>query len=66
MAGRRYHYHVKYDDGDDEDYDYAELEFAVELLQSLVNGTYVAEENGEEMSDGEGSIHIPSDNDENE
>ncbi len=39
--GRRVHYHVRYDDGDEEDFDYDELRFAVELQQAVALGTYL-------------------------
>ncbi len=60
-GGRRHHFHVLYADGDEEDYDYEEMEFAAELHYKIQTGTYVApSEDVEPMSDGEGSIHIPS------
>ena len=41
-AGRRRHvYHVKYDDGDSEDFDAEEYRYAYELRQALDNGTHV-------------------------
>jgi hypothetical protein len=40
MEGRRVHYHVTYDDGDEEDFDFEELKYAVELQQSVALGTY--------------------------
>ncbi len=62
MDGRRTHYHVTYDDGNEEDFDYDELKYAVELQQAIALGTYVAPmEDEEPMSDGEGSLHVPSD-----
>jgi hypothetical protein len=62
--GRRHHYHVVYDDGDEEDYDYEELEFAAEMHYKIERGTYVAPiKDLEAMSDGEGSLHVPSDAD---
>jgi hypothetical protein len=61
MEGRRIYYHVTYDDGDEEDFDYEELKFAVDLQQAIALGTYKAGEQREsEASDGEGSVHIPS------
>ncbi len=62
-GGRRHHYHVLYDDGDEEDYDFEEMEFAAELHYKIQRGTYVAPtEDVEPMSDGEeGSLHVPSD-----
>ncbi len=38
--GRRIHYHVTYDDGDEEDFDYEEMKCAVELQQAVALGTY--------------------------
>ncbi len=61
-GGRRHHYHVVYDDGDEEDYDFEEMEFAAELQYKLMTGTYIAPViDDEPMSDGEGSLHVPSD-----
>jgi hypothetical protein len=40
MEGRRVHYHVTYDDGDEEDFDFEELKYAFELQQSVALGTY--------------------------
>jgi hypothetical protein len=61
MEGRRIHYHVTYDDGDEEDFDYDELKFAVELQQSIALGTYKAvQQNESEADDDEGNVHIPS------
>ncbi len=61
-GGRRHHYHVLYDAGDEEDYDFEEREFAAELHYKIKRGTYVAPmEDLEPMSDGEGSLHVPSD-----
>ncbi len=37
--GRRVHYHVTYNDGDEEDFDYEEMKFAVELQQAGALGT---------------------------
>jgi hypothetical protein len=63
MEGRRIHYHVTYDDGDEEDFDFEELKYAVELQQSVALGTYKPfEETQDEASDGEGSLHVPSNN----
>jgi hypothetical protein len=60
--GRRHYYHVLYEDGDEEDYDFEEMEFAAELHYKLQRGTYSAPtEDVEHMSDGEGSLHVPSD-----
>ncbi len=39
--GRRVHYRVRYDDGDEEDFDYEEMRFAVELQQAVALGTYL-------------------------
>ncbi len=62
MEERRTHYHVRYDDGDEEDYDYAELEYAVELQQLVALGTYKGlQQNIEDTDDDEGSVYIPSD-----
>jgi hypothetical protein len=62
IDGRRTYYHVTYDDGDEEDFDYDELKYAVDLQEALALGTYVAPmEDEEPMSDGEGSLHVPSD-----
>jgi hypothetical protein len=44
MEGRRVHYYVTYDDGDEEDFDFEELKYAVELQQSVALGTYEAVE----------------------
>ena len=67
MEGRRIHYHVTYDDGDEEDFDYEELKYAVELQQSVALGTYKpVEESQDEASDGEGSLHDPSNNSDGE
>ncbi len=66
MEGRRHHYHVVYEDEDEEDYDFAELNFAVELQKAIANGTYVAQPYAEELTDGEGSVHVPSENDTDE
>ncbi len=64
LEGRRVHYHVTYDDGDEEDFDYEELKYAVQLQQSIALGTYQSVEvQEEEASDGEGSLHVQSDND---
>jgi hypothetical protein len=64
---RRIHYHVTYDDGDEEDFDYEELKYAVELQQSVALGTYKSfEETQDEASEGEGSLHVPSDNSDGE
>jgi hypothetical protein len=61
MEGRRPYYRVTYDDGDEEDFDYEELKFAVEFQQAIALGTYKAGKHQEsEGSDGEGSVHIPS------
>jgi hypothetical protein len=65
--GRRVHYHVTYDDGDEEDFDYEEMKYAVELQQSLALGTYKSvEELKDVASDGEGSLHVPSENDDSD
>jgi hypothetical protein len=63
MEGRRTYYHATYDDGDEEDFDYEELRYAVELQQSIALRNYKAVQvrYGSEPSDGEGSVHIPSD-----
>ncbi len=63
MEGRRHHYHVVYEDGDEEDYDFAELNFAVELQKAFTNGTYIATSFVDKLSDGEGSVHVPSEKD---
>ena len=61
MEGRRTYYHCTYDDGDEEDFDYDELKYAVELQQMIALGNYTAVQVYEsEPSDGEGSVHIPS------
>ncbi len=60
--GRRHYYHVLYEDGDEEDYDLEEMEFAAELHYKLQRGTYIApSEDVEHMSDDEGSLHVQSD-----
>jgi hypothetical protein len=41
FEGRRVHYHVRYDDGDEEDFDYDEMLFAVELAQAVALGKYL-------------------------
>jgi hypothetical protein len=65
MGSRSHHYHVVYDDGDEEDYDFEEMEFAAELHYKIMRGTNVAPVLDEEpMSDGEGSLHVPSDDEE--
>ncbi len=63
MSGRRTYYHVTYDDGDEEDFDFEELKYAVELQQAVALGTYksLEEETQDEASDGERSLHVPSD-----
>jgi hypothetical protein len=64
LQGRRAYYHVTYDDGDEEDFDYEELKYAVQLQQLIALGTYQSVEYQQEVaSDGEGSLHVPSDND---
>jgi hypothetical protein len=44
MEGRRVHYHVTYDDGDEEDFDYEEMKYAIELQEAIALGTYQAVE----------------------
>ncbi len=44
MDGRRVHYHVTYDDGDEEDFDFEEMKYAFELQQSVALGTYESTE----------------------
>jgi len=64
MNGRRTYYHVTYDDGDEEDFDYDELKYAVGLQEAVALGRYVAPmEDEDQMSDGEGSVHVPSEKD---
>jgi hypothetical protein len=63
MEGRRHHYHIVYEDEDEEDYDFAELNYAVELQKAIANGTYAAQTYAEELTDGKGSVHVPSEDD---
>ena len=67
-AGRRRHvYHVKYDDGDSEDFDAEEYRYAYELRQALDNGTHVPasienenELDGLSSDDGLSSVNVAS------
>jgi hypothetical protein len=59
--GRRHYYHVLYEDGDEEDYDFEEMEFAAELHYKIQRSTYSGPtEDVQHMSDDEGSLHDPS------
>jgi hypothetical protein len=58
--GRRAYYHATYDDGDEEDFDYDELKYAVELQQTIALGNYTpVQVNESKPSDGEGIVHNP-------
>ncbi len=67
LSGRRVHYHVTYDDGDEEDLDYEEVKFAVELQQAVALGTYQPVEASEipslTLEDDDGSMDESYDGD---